>query len=282
MPEFYPWSRRLGDEPCVSQFTHTFTTITVSLTFRLTQFGSGFLRFWLTYGSAALGGKLNVKFQDFAYYLAHRCIHEAGVFWSFHQQHHSSEYYNLSTALRQGFIQEAGTVFFECLQSVITPPPIFLTHKALNTLYQFWIHTEVIPKLGPLEYVLNTPSHHRVHHGRNPYCIDKNYAGVLIIWDRIFGTFEAERDDEKPAYGLIGNVKSFDALWLQLFEFKALGWDKGRMKNKKGEERFPGLWNKFKAAFGPPGWFPGLPTKQFFWWRCMEDPSKGIPKVTSV
>uniref|UniRef100_A0AC35G608 Fatty acid hydroxylase domain-containing protein n=1 Tax=Panagrolaimus sp. PS1159 TaxID=55785 RepID=A0AC35G608_9BILA len=217
--------------------------------------------------------------HDLAYYLAHRAIHEAGIFWSFHQMHHSSEYYNLSTALRQGCIQEMGTIFFESLQSFITPPPLFLAHKYLNTLYQFWIHTEVIPKLGPLEYILNTPSHHRVHHGRNPYCIDKNYAGVLIIWDKIFGTFELERDAEKPVYGLITNVKSFDALWLQFFEFKAIGWDKGWMKNKKGEDRFPGIWNKIKCVVAPPGWFRGLPTKQFFWWRCMEDPGKGIPKI---
>uniref|UniRef100_A0A914Y301 Uncharacterized protein n=1 Tax=Panagrolaimus superbus TaxID=310955 RepID=A0A914Y301_9BILA len=106
-----------------------------------------------------------------------------------------------------------------------------------------------------------------------------SYRRVLIIWDKIFGTFEPERDAEKPVYGLITNVKSFDALWLQFFEFKAIGWDKGWMKNKKGEDRFPGIWNKIKCVVAPPGWFRGLPTKQFFWWRCMEDPGKGIPKI---
>uniref|UniRef100_A0A914CZG8 Fatty acid hydroxylase domain-containing protein n=1 Tax=Acrobeloides nanus TaxID=290746 RepID=A0A914CZG8_9BILA len=189
--------------------------------------------------------------QDLAYYLAHRAIHEAGVFWAFHQMHHSSEYYNLTTALRQGMFQEFGTTFFECLESFVIPPPMFLTHKALNTVYQFWIHNELIPKLGPLEYFLNTPSHHRVHHGRNPYCIDKNYAGVLIIWDRIFGTFEAEREEEKPVYGLVTNVKTFNPLYLQLFEFKELGWDKPRMKDSNHKDLFPGFLNKLKTVLMP-------------------------------
>ena len=196
--------------------------------------------------------------------------------------HHSSEYYNLSTALRQGFIQEIGTGMVECCQSIIIPPPLFLVHQRLNTLYQFWIHNQIIPKMGPLEYILNTPSHHRVHHGRNPYCIDRNYAGVLIIWDRIFGTFEAERDDEKPVYGLVDNVKSFNQFWLQLFEFKALGYDKGQMKDNDGKELFPGFLGKLIACFGPPGYFPGVKTKHFFWWRCMADPTEGIPPVRFI
>uniref|UniRef100_A0A914DSI4 Fatty acid hydroxylase domain-containing protein n=1 Tax=Acrobeloides nanus TaxID=290746 RepID=A0A914DSI4_9BILA len=217
--------------------------------------------------------------QDLAFYLAHRAIHEAGIFWSFHQMHHSSEYYNLTTALRKGCFQEFGTTFFECLQAFITPPSMFITHKALNLLYQFWIHNELIPKLGPLEYILNTPSHHRVHHGRNPYCIDKNYAGVLIIWDRIFGTFEEERPEERPVYGLVENVNTFNPLYLQLFEFKALGWDKPQLKNSEHKDIFPGIWNKIKAVYMPPGYFPGLETKQFFWWRYMKEPSSGIPEV---
>ncbi|TMS34122.1 hypothetical protein L596_001768 [Steinernema carpocapsae] len=217
--------------------------------------------------------------EDLGYYLAHRAIHEAGVFWSFHQMHHSSEYYNLSTALRQGAVQEIGVTFFDCLQSFVVPPPMFLTHKLLNTVYQFWIHTEVIPSLGPIEWVFNTPSLHRVHHGRNPYCIDKNYAGTLIIWDRLFGTFEAERREEKPVYGLVDNVKSFNHLWLQFFEFKALGWDKGQMKDENGKPLFPGFLNKLKAAIFPPGYFPGVKTFQFFWWRTMCNSEEGIPQI---
>uniref|UniRef100_A0A1I8A6X0 Fatty acid hydroxylase domain-containing protein n=1 Tax=Steinernema glaseri TaxID=37863 RepID=A0A1I8A6X0_9BILA len=217
--------------------------------------------------------------QDFAYYLGHRAIHEAGIFWSFHQMHHSSEYYNLSTALRQGAVQEIGIAFFDCLQSFIVPPPMFLTHKLLNTVYQFWIHTEMIPSLGPLELVFNTPSHHRVHHGRNPYCIDRNYGGTLIIWDRLFGTFTSERENEKPVYGLVENVKSFNQLWLQFFEFKALGWDKGRLKGRGGNPLFPGIVNKLKAIFFPAGYFPGIRTYQFFLWRTKWNTAEAIPRI---
>uniref|UniRef100_A0A914ULS2 Fatty acid hydroxylase domain-containing protein n=1 Tax=Plectus sambesii TaxID=2011161 RepID=A0A914ULS2_9BILA len=216
--------------------------------------------------------------QDLAYYLGHRAIHEAGVFWSFHQMHHSSEYYNLSTALRQGCIQDLAMMWFDLLQSTIIPPQVFLTHRYLNVLYQFWLHTEVVGNLGPFEYILNTPSHHRVHHGRNPYCIDKNYAGTLIIWDRLFGTFEAERDTEPPVYGLVTNVRSFNQLWCQFFEFKELGYDKGQMKTAEGEELFPTFWDKVKAALYPPGYFPGVKTKWFFTWLCMKDSEEGIPQ----
>jgi len=156
---------------------------------------------------------------------------------------------------------------------------VFLTHRYLNVLYQFWLHTEVIGNLGPFEYVMNTPSHHRVHHGRNPYCIDKNYAGTLIIWDRLFGTFEAERTAEPPVYGLVTNVHSFNQLWCQFFEFKELGYDKGQMTNAEGKELFPGFWNKVKAALYPPGYFPGVKVKWFFTWLCMKDSEEGIPKI---
>ncbi|VDM49388.1 unnamed protein product [Toxocara canis] len=219
--------------------------------------------------------------QDLVYYLTHRAVHEAGVFWSFHQMHHSSEYYNLSTALRQACLADYGTILFDVLQSFIVPPPIFLVHRYMNLLYQFWIHTEIITSLGPLEYILNTPSHHRVHHGRNPYCIDKNYGGTLIIWDRLFGTFEAERDSERPIYGLVDNVKTFDQLYLQFFEFKALGWDKGRLHDSEGKPLFPGLMNKIKAALWPPGYFIGSRTRQFFLWRSMVNPKEGVPEVRS-
>ena len=100
--------------------------------------------------------------------------------------------------------------------ALVFPPSHFIVHYQINLLYQFWIHTEVIVDLGPLEWIFNTPSHHRVHHGATKYCIDKNYAGVLIIWDRIFGTFEKERRDEPMVYGLIDQVDSFNPLYLQV------------------------------------------------------------------
>ncbi|KAK5977495.1 hypothetical protein GCK32_002201 [Trichostrongylus colubriformis] len=217
--------------------------------------------------------------QDFVYYLGHRAVHEAGVFWSFHQMHHSSEYYNLSTALRQGAVQDVAMLFFDLLQALAIPPNIFVVHRYMNLTYQFWLHSNAVPYLGPLEYFLNTPSSHRVHHGRNPYCIDRNYGGVLIIWDRLFGTYEPERKDEEIAYGLVTPVASFNQLWCQFFEFKAIGYDKGQMRNEKNEEIFPGVWNKVKAALWPPGYFPGVRTKPFFLWLCMEDNTEGIPQI---
>ena len=124
---------------------------------------------------------------DFAYYLFHRYAHEINILWAAHQAHHSSEEYNLSTALRQSSLQGATSWLFCIPLAVAIPPSVYLVHRQFNLLYQFWIHTELVGKLGPLEWILNTHSHHRVHHGRNAYCLDKNYGGTLIIFDRIFG-----------------------------------------------------------------------------------------------
>ncbi|XP_042744478.1 alkylglycerol monooxygenase isoform X4 [Lagopus leucura] len=151
---------------------------------------------------------------DFAYYWFHRISHEANILWAAHQVHHSSEDYNLFTALRQSFLQRYTSWMFNLPMALFIPPSVFAVHLQFNLLYQFWIHTEVVTNIGPLEWILNTPSHHRVHHGRNPYCIDKNYGGTLIIWDRIFGTFEAE--DAKVVYGLTHPVNSFDPILLQV------------------------------------------------------------------
>ena len=138
---------------------------------------------------------------DCAYYWFHRIAHEYNAPWAGHVVHHSSEDYNLAVALRQGTFQGLFSwVFYLPLALVGFPPAWFAAMSSFDTLYQFWIHTRAIGKLGPLEWVLNTPSHHRVHHGRNPKYLDKNYAGTLIIWDRMFGTFQAE--EEEPVYGL--------------------------------------------------------------------------------
>jgi sterol desaturase/sphingolipid hydroxylase (fatty acid hydroxylase superfamily) len=170
---------------------------------------------------------------DFSYYWFHRFAHgsknccvvynvffssslEVNIFWATHQTHHSAENYNLSTALRQGFFQTLFAWTFYLPLAFIVPPPMFLVHMQMNLLFQFWVHTEVISNLGPLEFIFNTPSHHRVHHGRNPYCIDKNFGGVLIVWDRLFGTFAVERKSEEIAYGLVYSPVSFDPLKIQV------------------------------------------------------------------
>lgn len=156
--------------------------------------------------------------------------------------------------------------------------------------------------MGPLGIVFNTPSHHRVHHGRNPYCIDKNYGGVLIIWDKMFNTFAAEKKDDPPVYGLIHNENTFNQLYLQvcdllflvvvyitlltfiycLFQFHTLYemlFCKWRMKNKKGEPIFKAWLDKVRAVFYPPGWFPGVPVEPFFHWMSMVNPAYKVPDI---
>ncbi|XP_037590137.1 alkylglycerol monooxygenase [Cebus imitator] len=185
---------------------------------------------------------------DFGYYWFHRMAHEVNIMWAGHQTHHSSEDYNLSTALRQSVLQNYTSWIFYSPLALFIPPSVYAVHLQFNLLYQFWIHTEVINYLGPLELILNTPSHHRVHHGRNRYCVDKNYAGVLIIWDRIFGTFEAE--NEKVVYGLTHPINTFEPIKVQfhhLFYIWTTFW------------ATPGFFNKFSVIFKGPGWGPGKP-----------------------
>ncbi|XP_017812375.2 alkylglycerol monooxygenase isoform X1 [Papio anubis] len=197
---------------------------------------------------------------DFGYYWFHRMAHEVNIMWAGHQTHHSSEDYNLSTALRQSVLQLYTSWIFYSPLALFIPPSVYAVHLQFNLLYQFWIHTEVINNLGPLELILNTPSHHRVHHGRNRYCIDKNFAGVLIIWDRIFGTFEAE--NEKVVYGLTHPINTFEPIRVQfhhLFYIWTTFW------------ATPGFFNKLSVIFKGPGWGPGKPRLGL---------SEEIPEVT--
>lgn len=153
--------------------------------------------------------------MDCAYYWFHRLSHEHNFLWAGHAVHHQSEYYNLSVALRQSWIQQCFSgVFYLPLALGGIPVEMFITLYALNTLSQFWIHTQLIDRIGPLEAVLNTPSHHRVHHGVDDDYVDKNYAGALIIWDKLFGTFEPEK--EAPRYGVIKPLRSWNPTWANL------------------------------------------------------------------
>jgi len=184
---------------------------------------------------------------DFCYYWVHRAAHEVNILWAAHQVHHSSEDYNLTTALRQSAFQTFGAWPFYLPMAFFIPPTHAIVHKELNLLYQFWIHTEVVRNIGPLEYILNTASHHRVHHGANRYCLDKNYAGVLIIWDRMFGTFESERDSD-IVYGLVDQPQFWNPVKHQLFYY-------GKVVEKA---RSMDNWTDFFFAFVKgPGWFPG-------------------------
>jgi sterol desaturase/sphingolipid hydroxylase (fatty acid hydroxylase superfamily) len=158
---------------------------------------------------------------DFTYYWWHRASHRIGVLWAAHVVHHQSEDYNFAVALRQAVLTPITNLPFSLPLAFLGVPPVaYLTAEALSTLYQFWIHTELIGKLGPLEQVINTPSHHRVHHARNPRYLDRNYGAVLIIWDRLFGTFVPE--GERPTYGITKPFRSFNALWAQVQPLAAL------------------------------------------------------------
>jgi len=185
---------------------------------------------------------------DFCYYWIHRAAHEINLLWAAHQVHHSSEEYNLTTALRQSAFQSFGSWPFYLPLALFIPPSQAIVHMELNLLYQFWIHTELVRSIGPLEYIFNTASHHRVHHGANQYCLDKNYAGVLIIWDRMFGTFEAERADVDIVYGLVDQPQFWNPVKHQIFYY-------GKIVEKA---RSMSNWTDFFSAFiKGPGWFPG-------------------------
>jgi len=183
---------------------------------------------------------------DCAYYWFHRIAHEYNAPWAGHVVHHSSEEYNLAVALRQGTFQGLFSwVFYLPLALLGFPPAWFAAMLSFDTLYQFWIHTRAIGKLGPLEWVLNTPSHHRVHHARNPKYLDKNYAGALIIWYRMFGTFQAE--EEEPVYGLTKPLDSWNPLWANLHVWRDLCRDAWLA---------PFWSDKLRIWFMPQGWRP--------------------------
>jgi sterol desaturase/sphingolipid hydroxylase (fatty acid hydroxylase superfamily) len=163
--------------------------------------------------------------DDLCYYLFHRSAHRVRWFWASHVIHHSSQHYNLSTALRQSWsgLFAIGFIFCWPLFLIGFPPAMVFFVAGLNLVYQFWIHTEAVDRMPRwFEAVMNTPSHHRVHHATNARYLDANYAGVFIIWDRLFGTFVAERRDEPPRYGLVHNLGSFSILWAMVHEWAGI------------------------------------------------------------
>lgn len=169
-------------------------------------------------GSGPLAVALAIVGWDFIYYWNHRFMHECRYMWAVHVVHHSSEHYNLSTALRQPVADAIGvSVPYGALCLVGISPALVATARGVNLLYQFWIHTEAIGRIGPPEEVLNTPSHHRVHHGSNSQYLDRNHGSILIVWDRLFGTFE--REDQAVVYGITKNIKTFDPIRIASHEY---------------------------------------------------------------
>nr|WP_223205415.1 sterol desaturase family protein [Gordonia jinghuaiqii] len=194
---------------------------------------------WYTWVIALVG-------VDFLFYWSHRTSHRVRLVWATHQAHHSSEYFNFATALRQKWNISAAVLMWLPLPLLGVPPALVFFAYSLSLIYQFWIHTERIGTMwAPFELVFNTPSHHRVHHGRDPEYLDRNYGGVLIIWDRLFGSFAPEV--RRPRYGLTKPVDTYNIWRLQTHEYAAIARD----------VRSTTSWRaRLGYIFGPPGWAP--------------------------
>lgn len=191
---------------------------------------------------------------DFCYYWHHRFGHEVNLFWAAHVVHHSSEDYNLSTALRQTSGSFFGFIFYIPIALLGIEPMMLLAVASLNLLYQFWVHTQHIPKLGWYEWIFVTPSNHRVHHATNQIYIDRNYGGVFIIWDRLFGSFQEELDDEPCMYGIRKPIKSWNPVWANLHFYTQLVRDAWHTKSWRDKCR---IW------FMPTGWRPADVEEKF-------------------
>lgn len=185
---------------------------------------------------------------DFCFYWMHRFHHEVRFFWAAHVNHHSSQKYNYSTALRQSWTEPLTAIPFWIPLAILGfSPKMVLFALTIDLLYQFLVHTELVKSLGPVEWIFNTPSHHRVHHGSNLRYLDKNYGGILIIWDRLFGSFEPESDEEKVVFGLTSNIETYNPLKIAFHEWIAMGRDAASRS---------GFSNRLKTLYSPPGWDP--------------------------
>jgi len=186
--------------------------------------------------------------DDFTYYWFHRISHECRLWWAAHVNHHSSQEYNLSTAVRQSWTSVIVGTWTPWIPLAFLgfPPEMILAQQGFNLFYQFWIHTEAVRRLPAwYEYLFNTPSHHRVHHASNARYLDRNYAGVLMVWDRLFGSFAAETDAEPPRYGIVKNIETYNPIRIAFHEWIAIARDLAAASSVRGA---------IGAAFGPPGW----------------------------
>jgi len=198
---------------------------------------------------------LGILLYDFLYYWFHRISHERSLFWASHVVHHQSEDYNLSTALRQTSTSFLTTwVFFIPCFLLGMPISMYVSIASAHLIYQFWVHTQHISTLGPLEWFLVTPSNHRVHHAQNPEYIDKNYGGLLILWDRLFGTFKAESPQIAPIYGIRLPLASWNPIWANLHIFVGMARDAWR--TRRWQDKLSVLWSR-------TGWRPADVAAQY-------------------
>jgi len=185
-------------------------------------------------------------FVDILWYWYHRIAHRVRLVWAAHQAHHSSEYFNFSVAMRQKWNQWFEMLIWLPLPLLGMPPALIYTAFSLNLIFQFFTHTERIDKLPrPIEFIFNTPSHHRVHHASDPIYLDRNYGGILIVWDRLFGTFQQEL--HRPTYGLTKPVRTYNVVRLQFHEYAAI------VRDLRAAH---GWRDRLGYVFGPPGWQP--------------------------
>ena len=184
--------------------------------------------------------------DDFSFYWHHRLSHHIRILWAAHINHHSSVNYNLAVALRQSWTELFYKYFFWLWLPLIGFHPIMIfTMIGISLIYQFWVHTKMIKSLGPLEWFMNTPSHHRVHHSSNTRYLDRNHAGILIIWDRLFGTFQKELDEDPVVFGITSNIHTYNLFKIAFHEFQSI-WEDVKTA--------PNLKTKLGYIFMAPGW----------------------------
>jgi sterol desaturase/sphingolipid hydroxylase (fatty acid hydroxylase superfamily) len=214
---------------------------------------AGFLRPYalMTIGWSWIAVGICFVLDDLRYYWWHRASHRVRWLWADHVNHHSSQHYNLSTALRQpwgGILAPPSLLFTAPLILIGFPLPMIAFVHGVNLVYQFWIHTEAVDRFPRwFEAMMNTPSHHRVHHATNARYLDANYAGVFIVWDRMFGSFVAEARDDKPRYGIIGQIASFNPIKIALHGWVSLAKDLAGARSAREAALY---------LFAPPGWSP--------------------------
>ena len=222
---------------------------------------------WWVYMLAFLG-------MDFVGYWSHRFDHKINVFWNRHIVHHSSEEFNLSCALRQSISAVVGIYFFLYVPMALIgiPQEVVAIVAPLHLFAQFWYHTRVIDKMGVLEYILVTPSHHRVHHAINPRYLDKNLSQVFIFWDKLFGTFQEELPEDPPVYGVIKPVSTWNPIWINYMHAWALAKDAWRAHS---------WWDKVRLWWMPTGWRPSDVAEKYPW-IFTEDPKNQIKYETAL
>ena len=189
---------------------------------------------------------LLVFLDDLCYWVYHATSHKSRFFWASHVNHHSSEHYNLSTALRQSWTKQVITPWFWLPLAILGFPAwMIVMQQAFSLIYQYWIHTEMVRSIGPLEWLFNSPSHHRVHHASNQRYLDKNHAGTFMFWDRLFGTFEPE--GEPVVYGLTKNIHGYNLVHIAFHEYADI------LRDVRSARSLREAW---MFTFGPPGWAP--------------------------